>query len=395
MGYGSQITPDEPECKESETRRRCHTRMPSSAGCACTTFAAPPQVKPSWRARTCLWSDGCSVIAGDVTLDGDVTTGFLGADLSGAGWLAGAALAHSKGAGTFALTSGMDSTRDRGTVESTLTSVLPYARMRLSERVSAWGLAGWGTGEFTLTEEGATPIETGLTMTLGAVGAAGDLVPAPEGGGFALALRTDAFWVRTESDAAANLSASDTDVTRLRLVLDASRAFETAGGTLTPSLEVGLRHDGGDAETGSGIEVGAGLRYAGSGRGLSLTLAPTIAAASSGTGNLWSAADARGLAPGTEFEAERRLDAEVGYGLAGPGRLGTVTPYAGLGLAGRRCPLMARGGALAGGARDEPRARRHAHRERRRRRAGADAARRDPLVTPAAPRRHAARAVRR
>ena len=33
------------------------------------------------------------------------------------------------------------------------------------------------------------------------------------------------------------------------------------GGALTPSLEVGLRHDGGDAETGTGIEVGGGLSY--------------------------------------------------------------------------------------------------------------------------------------
>ena len=69
-----------------------------------------------------------------------------------------------------------------------------------------------------------------------------------------------------------------------------------------------------------------------SGRGLSLTLAPTVGNAASGTGTLWSAADARGIAPGTEFEAGRRLDAELGYGLAGPFRLGTATPYAGLGL---------------------------------------------------------------
>ena len=69
------------------------------------------------------------------------------------------------------------------------------------------------------------------------------------------------------------------------------------------------------------------------GRGLSLTLVPTVGNAGSGTGTLWSAADARGLAPGGEFEAARGLDAEVGYGLAGPLRIGTVTPYAGLGLA--------------------------------------------------------------
>ena len=62
-------------------------------------------------------------------------------------------------------------------------------------------------------------------------------------------------------------------------------------------------------------------------------MAPTVGVASSGTERLWSAADARALAPGRKFAAEGRLDAEVGYGLAAPAGLGTATPYAGLGLA--------------------------------------------------------------
>ena len=52
------------------------------------------------------------------------------------------------------------------------------------------------------------------------------------------------------------------DVTRLRLVAQGERDFVLAEqGTLTPSAELGLRHDGGDAETGMGVELGAGLRY--------------------------------------------------------------------------------------------------------------------------------------
>ena len=310
-----------------------------------------------------------------VTMDGEVTTGFLGADVAGERWLAGAAVAVSRGEGTFALAgdSARESAFGKGTVETTLTSVLPYARIDLSERVTAWGMLGYGTGELVLTEKGGTATdshEADLTMTLGAVGGRGTLVSAPEGGGFELALRTDAFWVRTESDATEGMEGAKADATRLRLTLDASRAFALGGGTLTPSLEVGLRHDGGDAETGTGVELGAGLGYtdpesgvtmeararwlaahessgyeewgvSGSvridpgerGRGLSFTLAPTVGAAASGMGSLWSAADARGLAPGGTFEAGRSLAAEVGYGLAGPFRFGTATPYAGLGLA--------------------------------------------------------------
>ena len=308
-----------------------------------------------------------------VTMNGEVTTGFLGADVAGERWLAGAAVAVSRGEGTFTLAgdSARESAFDKGEVETTLTSVLPYARFDLNERVTAWGMAGYGTGELTLTEKGEAESErhrADLTMTLGAVGGRGTLVPAPEGGGFALALRTDAFWVRTESDATEGMAAAKGDATRLRLILDASRPVALGAGTLTPSLEAGLRHDGGDAETGTGIELGAGLGWtdpasgvsaelrarwlaaheasgyeewgvSGSvrvdpgerGRGLSLTLVPTVGNAGSGTGNLWSAADARGLAPGGEFEAGRRLDAELGYGMALFGGF-TGTPNVGLGL---------------------------------------------------------------
>ena len=47
----------------------------------------------------------------------------------------------------------------------------------------------------------------------------------------------------------------------LRLGLEGAwRGIGTAGGgTFVPVLEVGLRHDGGDAETGFGIDVGGGL----------------------------------------------------------------------------------------------------------------------------------------
>ena len=40
--------------------------------------------------------------------------------------------------------------------------------------------------------------------------------------------------------------------------------------SLTPSVEVGLRRDGGDAETGAGIDVGGGLAFTDAVTGLSL-----------------------------------------------------------------------------------------------------------------------------
>ena len=307
---------------------------------------------------------------GTVRLDGEVTTGILGADAQWERWLAGVALSVSEGEGTFDQP-GVDS----GEVESTLTSVNPYVRYRASDRLSAWGLLGYGTGDMTLTqaargERAETVTRTDISMRLGAAGARGVLLEADETGGIDLALRGDAFLVQMDWEKVSNETDTRADASRLRLVLDGSRGFALGeGAVLTPGLEVGLRHDGGDAETGTGVEVGGRIRYAdagsgltveanartliahedsgyrewgaggsvrldpgASGRGLSLSLAPVWGTPSSGVERLWSARDAAGLAPGGEFEAERRLEGELGYGLAMFGGGFTGTPNIGFGL---------------------------------------------------------------
>ena len=300
-----------------------------------------------------------------VATDGEVTTGMVGADVTSGRWLVGGALSHARGKGSFA----SSAERVEGEAETRLTALHPYARVRLGERMSAWGLAGYGKGELALSGADGKWVETGLRMRMGAVGARGTVVPAPAGGGFELALKADALWMRVSSEAAEGLPGERADARRLRLVLDASRVVETAGGaTLTPRFEAGVRRDGGDTQNGAGLEVGAGLRYArsavtvegrvralalheasgyeewgasgsvrvepsGSGRGLSLTLAPTWGDAASAVERLWSLRDAGGLAANAEFEPRARLDAELGYGLKGPRGVGVATPWAGLGLA--------------------------------------------------------------
>ena len=310
--------------------------------------------------------------AGNVRIDGDVTTGILGAD---AGWnrlLAGVAVSLSEGEGTFDQP-GVDS----GAIESTMTTVSPYARVKLSDRVSAWGLAGYGTGDMTIVQKANAATgqperitRTDLSMRLAALGGRGALLQADESGGFDLALKADAFYVETESEAVSNEGDTSADASRVRLALEGSRAFQVGGGVFTPGLELGLRHDGGDAETGTGVELGGRLSWAdpGSGlsleasvraliahedsdyrewgasgalrlapgerrRGLSFSLAPTYGTPSSGVDRLWSARDARGLAPaGGDFEPESRLAGELGYGLAMFGGRFTGTPNLGFGL---------------------------------------------------------------
>ena len=85
------------------------------------------------------------------------------------------------------------------------------------------------------------------------------------GGGVGLAFKADALWVGTGSEAvegpAGRLAGTEAVVsTRVRTALEASRGYVFGHGiALRPSLEVGLRRDGGDAETGAGADVAASL----------------------------------------------------------------------------------------------------------------------------------------
>ena len=311
--------------------------------------------------RWSLWGRGLrssfSGKEGALTLDGDVTTGVMGADYESGKMLMGVALALSSGDGSYTMGD------MRGELESTLASAHPYLRYEVSERLSVWGVLGLGEGKMTLDMENTGErIETDLSLTMAAAGLRGVLLSA---GGYDLAWKSDVRIVRTESEAAAGLAEADAQTRRLRLAIEGSREVKLAEGVLTPSIEVGLRYDGGDAETGSGLELGGGLRYANSGRfaldvrargllaheerdyeewgvsaslvlspgaggrGLSARVASNWGAASGGVDRLWSQR-AAGLARSGGFEPGASLNAEAGYGIDYLG--GLLTPYTGVAL---------------------------------------------------------------
>ncbi len=310
---------------------------------------------------------------GNVRIDGEVTTGILGTDARWGRVLAGVALSVSEGEGSFDQP-GVDA----GTIESTMTTGSPYARVDLNDRITAWGMAGLGTGDMTIVQEANTTTNqperitrTDLSLRMAAVGGRGALLTPGASGGMDLALRADAFLVQTESEAVSGEGTTNANASRVRLILEGSRAFKTGNGVLTPGLELGLRHDGGDAETGTGVELGGRVSYVNPdtglsleanvralvahedssyeewgasgalrlvpgdrGRGLSFRFAPTYGAPSSGVERLWSARDAGGLggSGGSGFDPESRIEGEIGYGLPAFGDRYTGTPNLGFGL---------------------------------------------------------------
>ena len=236
---------------------------------------------------TALWGrtarGGFDGREGTLSLDGTVTTGMLGADHARGKWLVGLALVQSEGEGDYrdagvdprpapqtypSDAGGADAEPCRnavgegdGSVEGSLTAAIPYAALRASERLRLWGAVGHGTGEVTLRTAMGGSYRSDTAWSMAAAGPRGGLLAPPAGGsGPALAVTSDALWTRTSSGKTRDLAASDSGATRFRLGLEGSyRMALGGGGSLAPKLEVGARRDGGDAETGFGVDLGGGV----------------------------------------------------------------------------------------------------------------------------------------
>ena len=194
-----------------------------------------------------------------LSLNGDVRTTMLGADYRRGPLTVGLSVGRTMGLGGYTGPSG-------GQMTTSMTGFYPWLGYQVNDKVSVWGATGYGTGALSLTPDRAAALDTGMSMAMMAGGTRGELVGSRATGGFALAFKADALWVGASTEqvegAAGRLNASEAGVTRLRTALEGSRGF-TLGGrlSLTPSVEVGLRQDGGDAETGTGMDVGGGLAF--------------------------------------------------------------------------------------------------------------------------------------
>ena len=211
-----------------------------------------------------------------VHVEGDVLSLQLGHDVSGTlpggasetdrRWMAGVMVSRSSGNGNWL------HGNTRGDVDNTLTALVPYGAVNVLEDLRLWGSLGWGTGEMNLKGNKTARDYTDWQMLAAGFRRNLDhLAVEPDGKaplvrGLELSLNGDFRRTRVSSGRASGR------VTRARLGLEGSvRRALSDGGTVRPSLELGLRHDGGGAETGFGVEVSGGVTWRDS-RGLEMTV---------------------------------------------------------------------------------------------------------------------------
>ena len=248
-----------------------------------------------------------------VSLSGETSAALLGTDYAQGPWLVGFALSQSRAEGSYAAIGGDVAARaGDGEVEASLTATIPYAALAVSERLKLWGAAGHGSGDVTVKTAPGGSYSADTAWSMAAAGLRGDLLAPPaEGTGPSLALVWDALWVRTSSEKTRNLAASESDVSRLRLGLEGSWGLALAGGgNIVPKLEFGARHDGGDAETGFGVELGGGLAWRDPGLGLTLDLSGRTLVAHDDGG-----LEDRGVSAQLSFDPEPASGRGLSFGL--------------------------------------------------------------------------------
>ena len=286
---------------------------------------------------------------------GELATTYVGVDarLSDQ-WLAGVAASWSGASSTWSA-----DTRT-GTMTTSVTSLQPYLRWS-SGSSSVWTMFGTGGGEIGNVRDLYDMEERrDLGFRMGLVEGRRRIASLA---GVELSLRGDAAWaeLRTSEGAAYELINNlGVSVHQLRVGIDMTRRLSAGAASIEPFAELHARRDGGDGQTGTGMEMAAGLRMnhgivcvEGAGRlfrmrqraagsyhehgfaitvsigeggrrpGPSLEVQPRWGAPATGSQMLWQ--DQLHLHGLGGSEPERAVDVRAGYGVE-MGR-GLITPF--------------------------------------------------------------------
>ena len=307
--------------------------------------------------------------------NGEVYSLHVGVDVRlGSNVLAGVSVSRSRGMIDYE--GGLGSGTDGGEHDLRLVGVHPFLGWSVTPGLQLWGTVGHAWGELRIVDE-LGRLTGAATLNSGALGLNGRLLTR---GATTLSLRGEGALAQLTADSA-TFEVATLDMWRFRLTTELSHELLFSSGTsLTPWAELGARHDGGDGQTGAGLELGGGLRYRvpqvgltaeGYGRwlavhegalqewgvgamvtidpgmdrrGLSASVTPSWGETASGVQRLWQQGAAGPAWYGT---SRAQVDAQLGYGVPLFGGRSVLTPFGAMNLAGDEARRYRLGGSLA------------------------------------------------
>ena len=239
----------------------------------------------------------------------------------------------------------------------------PYVNWSWNSNSGIWTMASFGVGDVELSDPDMTPERSETSLYAFAAGADLRLITAQSG--FSLTVKGAAWSGQMDLDENnSRISGLAVNVRRIQMSFEGAYSIGLASkGMFQPFIEAGMRGDGGDGQTGLGLELGggarlalpsAGLRFTGQGRALVAhkgnidewgfggmlsyshggRTGPTLELGSytghtlGGTQKIWN--DAAWFAEHTRGRARTRLQSLLGYGFATSA--GTIMPYTGVDL---------------------------------------------------------------
>ena len=307
--------------------------------------------------------------------NGEVYSLHVGVDVRlGSNVLAGVSVSRSTGMIDYE--GGLGSGTDGGEHDLRLVGVHPFLGWSVTPGLQLWGTVGHAWGELRIVDE-LGGLTGAATLNSGALGLNGRLLTR---GATTLSLRGEGALAQLTADSA-TFEVATLDMWRFRLTTELSHELLFSSGTsLTPWAELGARHDGGDGQSGAGLELGGGLRYRvpqvgltaeGYGRwlavhegalqewgvgamvtidpgmdrrGLSASVTPSWGETATGVQRLWQQGAAGPAWYGT---SRAQVDAQLGYGVPVFGGRSVLTPFGAMNMAGDEARRYRLGGSLA------------------------------------------------
>ena len=307
--------------------------------------------------------------------NGEVYSLHVGVDVRlGSNVLAGVSVSRSRGMIDYE--GGLGSGTDGGEHDLRLVGVHPFLGWSVTPGLQLWGTVGHAWGELRIVDE-LGGLTGAATLNSGALGLNGRLLTR---GATTLSLRGEGALAQLTADSA-TFEVATLDMWRFRLTTELSHELLFSSGTsLTPWAELGARHDGGDGQSGAGLELGGGLRYRvpqvgltaeGYGRwlavhegalqewgvgamvtidpgmdrrGLSASVTPSWGETATGVQRLWQQGAAGPAWYGT---SRAQVDAQLGYGVPVFGGRSVLTPFGAMNMAGDEARRYRLGGSLA------------------------------------------------
>ena len=238
-----------------------------------------------------------------------------------------------------------------------VTSAHPYMAW-LSGDVKLWGSAGYGRGNLAIEENDviSTTDTDLLSLLMG--------VEKPLSQASGVSVKSDIVLVHTRINESARIAEQDIASQRLRLLLEVDDEYHLGtGGVFNQVAGIGLRYDGGDGDTGAGVELSMTMHYdnpitglamwsqtrtllgrddykewgvqgvisldsGADERGLSFKLSPSYGNTDSRMSEIWRHGLLDSDDRGGNHDDGVRMDAYLGYGLSAPDGHGLLLPYA-------------------------------------------------------------------